>query len=176
MSTAFELTNQARGRSVLSALKTRFRTARGERSRGRETCFDTFDWRLWKAGATLTGHREGRRWSMRWRAPGRGVEIRETTTSPPAFAWDVSPGRLRRELDKVVEMRRLLPLVELERSSGEKRHVGVHIHYHLLADIFSGLGKSVAGCKDLSEPKREALREAAAEMLKDLEKKPRRRK
>lgn len=66
--------------------------------------------------------------------------------------------------------------IELERSSGEKRHVGVHIHYHLLADILSGLGKSVAGCKDLSEPKREALREAAAEMLKDLEKKPRRRK
>ncbi len=66
--------------------------------------------------------------------------------------------------------------IELERSSGEKRHVGVHIHYHLLADIFSSIGKAVAGCKDLSEPQRDALREAAAEMLKDLKKQPRRRR
>jgi len=66
--------------------------------------------------------------------------------------------------------------LELERSSGERRHVGVHIHYHLLADIFSDLGKSVASCRDLSELQRDALREAAAEMLKDLEKQPRRRK
>ena len=66
--------------------------------------------------------------------------------------------------------------IELERSGGEKRHVGVHIHYHLLADIFSSLGKAVADCKDLSDFRRDALREATADMLKDLEKEPRRPK
>lgn len=66
--------------------------------------------------------------------------------------------------------------IELERRGGEKRHVGVHIHYHLLADILSSLGKAVAGCKELSELQREALQEAAAKLLNDLEKRPRHKK
>lgn len=121
MSIAFELTNQARGRAILYALKRRYRAAEAERTEDRQTVFDTFDWRLWSAGAVLTGRRDGRDWLLRWMPLEGAGEIRERFEALPAFAWDLPPGRLRQEIEELVETRRLLPLVEIVRRSEEVR-------------------------------------------------------
>ena len=119
MMIAFELSSLRQGRAILAAAKKRFRTARGERRREERTRFDTFDWRLWSAGATLSTTRDGPRWVLHWRRDEDGAEHRERSSGPPAFAWDLPPGQLRRDLEGVVEMRRLMPRVELEHHSEE---------------------------------------------------------
>ena len=121
MSIAFELTSQKQGRTVLAALKKRFRTAPGERRRDHRTCFDTFDWRLWAAGATLAGSREGGEWAIHWRQEKAGAEQSVRFPAPPAFAWDLPKGQLRRDLEELIEMRRLLPLARLEHRCQELR-------------------------------------------------------
>ena len=93
MSNAFELSNLARGRALFAELRRRFRTAAGEHARVRETCFDTFDWRLWGAGAVLRGHREGREWLMRWSSSDRDDEHLPRFKKPPAFDAALSDAR-----------------------------------------------------------------------------------
>ena len=119
MMIAFELSNQRQGRAILTELKKRFSTARGQSERTERTCFDTFDWRLWKAGATLAVSRDESEWELHFRRDDGGAEQRERSPAPPAFAWDLPEGRLRRDLESIVEMRRLLPLAELEQRSQE---------------------------------------------------------
>ncbi len=119
----FELSNQSQGRGVLSAIRKRFRTARGETERQERTYLDTFDWRLWRAGAALSTSRNGRRHTLHWRREEGAAEQREQVDTPPCFAWDLTPGRMRRDIEKLVEMRRLLPCVDLEHRSEEARLV-----------------------------------------------------
>jgi CHAD domain-containing protein len=121
MSIAFELSNQRQGRAVLAALRKRFATAPGERSKDQRTCCDTFDWRLWSARAGLAIVRQGKGWLLHWRGPRGNVEVAEGSGAAPAFAWDLPHGRLRGEVEKLVAMRRLLPLIEHERSRQEVR-------------------------------------------------------
>ena len=121
MSIAFELKSQQQGRAILAALRRRGRTAPGERSRDRRTCFDTFDWRLWSAGAALAASRDGAQWVVHWRREEAGGEHRERLDGPPAFVWDLPQGQLRRDLEGLLEMRRLLPLAQLEHRSEEVR-------------------------------------------------------
>jgi CHAD domain-containing protein len=118
---AYELKTQRQGRAVLAALRERFRTDRGDSTRDERTCFDTFDWRLWRAGATLAGSREGRRWVLHWCREEGVAGHRERSDAPPAFVWDLPQGRLRSDLEGLVEMRRLLPLAELAQRSEEVR-------------------------------------------------------
>ena len=121
MSIAFELNSQQQGRAILSALRKRFRTAPGERSRDRRTCFDTFDWRLWNAGAALAASRDGSRWVVHWRRGEAGGERLERLDEPPDFVWDLPRGQLRRDLEGLLEMRRLLPLTQIGHRSEEVR-------------------------------------------------------
>ena len=51
--------------------------------------------------------------------------------------------------------------IDLQRDSGEKRHVGFHIHYHLLADLLTAIGEGLAKQKGLEQIERELLTEAA---------------
>ena len=121
MSIAFELSNQKQGRAILATAKRQFRTARATRGRDRRTYFDTFDWRLWRVGGNLSAVRDGEDWTIRWRRAQGDNELSERSAAPPAFAWDLPAGRLRSDLGELIEMRRLLPLVELEGGSEELR-------------------------------------------------------
>ncbi len=121
MMIAFELSTLRQGRAVLTAAKKRFRTARGESTHEVRTCFDTFDWRLWAAGAALAGSREGDEWVMHWRREEAGAEHREHFAAPPEFVWDLPKGQPRRDLEGLVEMRRLLPLAEVDHRGQEVR-------------------------------------------------------
>jgi hypothetical protein len=51
--------------------------------------------------------------------------------------------------------------LHLDRQSGEKRHVGFHVHYYLLSDLLEAMAEAVAGVKDLEPHQRERLRAAA---------------
>jgi len=50
----------------------------------------------------------------------------------------------------------------LERSEGEKRRVGFHIHYYLLADLLEAAATAVAGVKNAEPHQVARLKEAAA--------------
>lgn len=89
--------------------------------------FDTFDWRLYRAGWRLRAEREGNGWRLDldgWHAAkGRGTEVRpQSMDRTPAWVDDLAEGPLRTILEPIVEMRRLLPIARLERRS---RCVGI---------------------------------------------------
>jgi len=52
--------------------------------------------------------------------------------------------------------------LHLERSEGEKRRVGFHIHYYLLADLLEAAATAVARVKDAEPHQVARLKEAAA--------------
>jgi len=56
--------------------------------------------------------------------------------------------------------------LHLERTDDEKRRVGVHIHYHLLADILAAIEESVGAVEDLDSGKRSEIRAAAKKLSK----------
>ena len=61
--------------------------------------------------------------------------------------------------------------IDLERRGGERRHVGFHVHYYLLADLFESIGKALSDQKVMDEAHADALRESAqslAEAVKTL--------
>jgi hypothetical protein len=58
--------------------------------------------------------------------------------------------------------------LHLERSEGEKRRVGFHIHYYLLADLLEAAATAVAGVKD-AEPHQIARLKEAARAWRELD-------
>ncbi|HWE21518.1 MAG TPA: hypothetical protein VG758_30815 [Hyphomicrobiaceae bacterium] len=52
--------------------------------------------------------------------------------------------------------------LHLERADGEKRRVGFHVHYYLLADLLEATAEAVATVKDLEPHQSTRLKEAAA--------------
>jgi hypothetical protein len=52
--------------------------------------------------------------------------------------------------------------LHLERTEGEKRRVGFHIHYYLLADLLEAAAIAVADMKDIEPHQLARLKEAAA--------------
>lgn len=50
--------------------------------------------------------------------------------------------------------------LHLDRQDGEKRHVGFHIHYYLLAELLEAAAEAVAKVEKLEPHHRERLREA----------------
>lgn len=52
--------------------------------------------------------------------------------------------------------------LHLDRSHGEKRHVGFHIHYYLLAELLAAGADAVAAVDGLEPHLKARLKEAAA--------------
>ena len=121
MSVAFELTNQQQGRSILAAVKQRFRTCPGEGGSNHRVHYDTFDWRLWQAGHSLVAARDGKTWLVEWCGPTDRPGRTQRLGAEPGFVWQLPPGPLRDELKPILKMRRLLPLMEVQRSRRELR-------------------------------------------------------
>lgn len=55
--------------------------------------------------------------------------------------------------------------LHLDRTEGERRHVGFHVHYYLLAELLAASADAVAAVEDLEPHLRERLREAARKWL-----------
>jgi hypothetical protein len=56
--------------------------------------------------------------------------------------------------------------LHLERTHGEKRRVGFHVHYYLLAELLTATAEAVAGVDRIDEEQKKALKEAAALLQK----------
>ena len=84
--------------------------------RGTATYFETFDWRLFRAGVTLSTEGTGREthWILR-SLDGRVLEIRRHPKTPGLA--DSLPGGAFEELASAMSMRRLLPLAIVDRST-----------------------------------------------------------
>lgn len=98
---------------LASGLAARF-TVRSENQPLRRVCyFDTFDWRLHRAGGCLrlAPERGGRK--LTWLSGNGEPRHRLAADAAPPFAWDFPPGPFRQALEPVIAMRRLLPVVEL---------------------------------------------------------------
>ena len=103
--------------AVVSRLAERFPTRREDGRAAVRTYLDTFDWRLYRdAGAVLSDPADGS-CLVRWDGlDGRGRH-RATLPAPPDFARDLPPGGFRDDLEAVTGVRRLLPVVRIERRS-----------------------------------------------------------
>lgn len=115
---SFHLPSRADGKRVLQALAARFPAKREPVPSRRFTFYDTFDWRLYRAGWALEMSGGGPPATLRWQTLDGRLCERLKMSGEPAFAWDLPAGSLRDALSPIIEMRRLLPLVHLE-ASGE---------------------------------------------------------
>ncbi|WP_138380883.1 CHAD domain-containing protein [Luteithermobacter gelatinilyticus] len=96
---------------------------------------DTFDGRLFNAGGYLLFEEDKAGRQMIWRSlkddrllgrvvlSDRKQDLVRTVSAKPAFVWDLPSSPVRRRLEKVLDMRRLLPLLDLKTTRRE---------YHLL--------------------------------------------
>ena len=114
----YTMPSEAAGREILEALASRYPIKHDDQGLEWFVVYDTFDWRLHKAGGFITLRRlpcdppEGRppEWPL---ADDHQLEFREV----PPFAWDFPAGVFRDRLAPIIEMRRLLPRVEVEHHS-----------------------------------------------------------
>jgi CHAD domain-containing protein len=77
------------------------------------TYLDSFDWRLHRAGRVLEHRREDGAAELCWRREG-GAGRRLAAQAAPAFSRELPLGPLREALERILEMRRLLPQARLQ--------------------------------------------------------------
>jgi CHAD domain-containing protein len=85
----------------------------------RRTYFDTFDWRLHRAGCVLALEQAAPGKSqacLRGLADNRLIGLEGTPAPMPRFVRELPPGPLRRDLEPIVEMRALLPVARVRLS------------------------------------------------------------
>lgn len=68
--------------------------------------------------------------------------------------------------------------IDLDRRTGQRRHVGFHLHFYLLADIFDSLSETLPKHEELTASQWDALAAASAKLDKAIRRasKPPRRK
>jgi CHAD domain-containing protein len=105
----------AEGPKALARLLERFRCVDEVLPPGEVTLLDTFDWRVHRAGFTLTAERT-RGGYLLWLDDHAGETVqRRAVESIPAFAGDLPDGPIREAVAPAIEMRRLLEVVRVHR-------------------------------------------------------------
>ena len=82
--------------------------------RHRLVLLDTFNGRIAAAGGRLTARDADGGARLEWQPRDRQVRLEVCVQTPVDFAWDLPCGPLRESLQPVIDVRRLLPQVELE--------------------------------------------------------------
>jgi len=80
------------------------------------TYYDTFDWRVFRAGATLQAGQDGVHRLLTWKNADVRLSCRAEGKGMPGFASEIPEGPLKEVLSPVVKMRRLLPVVHVEET------------------------------------------------------------
>ena len=108
---------------VLRALRKNFRLAEKVGSDEDIFYYDTFDWRLYRSGGTLSWMSRPKGAQLRWQrfgdVDGDSLEIGDglEIEAVPPFVQAFPAGALREGLAAIVEMRRLLPVAVLRRKA-----------------------------------------------------------
>ena len=110
---SYEIPAGVEGERLTVALEQRLHVHVEVDRRRRVTYFDTFDWRVHRAGGRLCLAPGRGGTALTWLSEDGAARHRLITGAAPAFAWDFPDGPFRRELEPLLAMRRLLPIVEL---------------------------------------------------------------
>jgi hypothetical protein len=62
--------------------------------------------------------------------------------------------------------------IDLDRRVGERRHVGFHLHFYLLANIIESLATTLPKKGIMDDSQRSAIEDAVAKLDKSLKRKP----
>ncbi len=101
--------------SIKAHLAERYRFREESGRTDKRIYYDSFDWRLYQAGALLEGGGVNGSARLRLRGLDSGnLEADQVLEARPRFAWDLPDGALRERLQPLLEMRALLPRLELE--------------------------------------------------------------
>lgn len=103
-----------RAAEALAALEAKFRTQNDSPRTYRTSLMDTFDWRLFKDGRSLTALANGRRMTLLLAWQTGSVESRLSGKKLPSFTQDLPSGKMRESLRRVIKARRLLPRVTVQ--------------------------------------------------------------
>ena len=79
--------------------------------------YDTFDWRVARAGGDLRLRGDGPEKVLSWSSGDGRPALRQVVRDEPGLVEDLPRGPLRDELECCVEMRRLLPVLDLRRRA-----------------------------------------------------------
>jgi CHAD domain-containing protein len=115
-----------------------------------QTYLDSYDWRLWLAGAELMFERQEAGNRLYWIDHGTGSMLdTQVLDMPPTVASDLPAGSLRERIAKPLAMRILLPLVQVEQEvrtlqvlNEDEKTV---LRLRLLTNRFSSPGKQIKG-------------------------------
>ncbi len=110
---AYAIPAGAEGESLVAALEAGLRVRTELDPHRRVSYFDTFDWRLHRAGGCLRLASGRRGKALSWLTREGEVHHQIAAKEVPPFTWNFPPGPFRRALEPVVAMRRLFPVVEL---------------------------------------------------------------
>ena len=115
---AFRLPEGDPGQECLAALGETFRLVQGPSVRRRATWYETFDWRLYRAGLRLLLEHGDEATLTLWKVGGRQL-FRGPANFEPTFVDSLPQGPLRKTLAPVLSMRRLLPFATVEHRGQE---------------------------------------------------------
>jgi len=106
----FRIEDSSRAGSLLESVAQLWPSRIHRSWRRSTTYFDTFDWRLWATSSVLWSA-DGTRSPILYLQPGDGSSRRQTKISKsPGFVWDLPQGPLRKFVEPVVGVRRLLDI------------------------------------------------------------------
>ncbi|MCP4992187.1 MAG: CHAD domain-containing protein, partial [Gammaproteobacteria bacterium] len=114
----FHLADDHAAEAVLAELSNHFPLQEELATERRTLYLDSFDWRIYARGLVLKLETEGAmRRLLLSDLKGVGNQVSMAIGSEtPKFAWDLSLGRIREQLTPLLEMRALLPQVEIKSS------------------------------------------------------------
>ncbi len=110
----FTFKSKRRLKESVAALEERFGLESGPPSKRALQYLDTFDWRLYGAGLSLSAESEEEGVSLRLRSLGGWTRRRTLVTDLPVFCRDLPLGSFRSLLGSIVWVRRLFPLAEVD--------------------------------------------------------------
>ncbi|QYZ67050.1 MAG: hypothetical protein OI74_15595 [Gammaproteobacteria bacterium (ex Lamellibrachia satsuma)] len=101
---------------VESALAQSHRFLKAPKSEDSLVFLDSFDWRVWQAGAELTFEKSSAGGRLCWIEHRSGEQVAcEALQQIPGFSDSLPVGEMRERLSPILEMRTLLPLVRVDR-------------------------------------------------------------
>ena len=104
-------------------MKESFRLSESQQGRRKLTFYDTFDWRLHRqalrmvAEKQVSGGRKSGEMGLYLKGPAEALHMTMPLSFTPGFVWDLPPGRMQTQLESILQMRRVLPLLTVEVSS-----------------------------------------------------------
>jgi len=112
----FGLNDATDADAVLNALSAQFQIRSEAETALRRIYYDSFDWRLYLSGGVLYSKPDGRKKTLVWsqeKSTGSSENL-VPVRSMPKFVCDLPQGAVRDKLSRLLEMRALLPQVEIK--------------------------------------------------------------